>query len=212
MPETTETPIACLLEGPARKDRLDAITGLNARALKRSERRDLVLTLVYAPHAIAEVREMIAKEQCCCAFLAFAVEESPEEIRVMVTAPEAAREAADTVFAPLNAGGPTLAEAPACRCGKPDKTVSASVRSAAGLATAGLSGAVIACAAACALPALVPAAGLSIMSGVFTAFAGGPALLVTAAVCAAILASAWLVARRTARQGQGASGDRRRGI
>jgi hypothetical protein len=44
------------------------------------------------------VREMVAKEQSCCAFLAFELSETDTNVRLTITAPERARDAADALF------------------------------------------------------------------------------------------------------------------
>ena len=92
-------PIACTLAPGAFKDRLASIAALNKDALRKYERRDLVLELRYAPEARERVLEMVRNEQACCAFLAFELDEDENEIRLTITAPERAREAADGLFA-----------------------------------------------------------------------------------------------------------------
>ena len=44
------------------------------------------------------VREMVRKEQQCCAFLNFELSEIDEGVRLAITAPERAREVADALF------------------------------------------------------------------------------------------------------------------
>ena len=87
--------IACTLAPGKFKDRLAWIAALNKDALRKYERRGLVLELNYAPEARERVHEMVRNEQACCAFLAFELHEAGNEIRLTVTAPERAREAAD---------------------------------------------------------------------------------------------------------------------
>lgn len=91
-------PIACTLAAGEFKDRLVWIGALTRDALRRFERRDLVLQLYFAPEAGERVRELVRKEQACCSFLTFDLDEHSDEIRLIVTAPEAAREVADTLF------------------------------------------------------------------------------------------------------------------
>lgn len=191
-----ETPIACTLDAHSIQGRLTNIAALNARALLRWERRDLVLTLDYAPQAIDEVQAMVDAEARCCAFLAFSIEATPEWVRVTVTAPEAARDAADTVFAPLCARASTSGAAPDCGCSAPQHASGLSARAAAGLAAIGLSGAAIACAAACAAPALIPLAGMTIVGGAFTLFAGMRGVAAAAVFGIGLLTTSWLVMRR----------------
>jgi hypothetical protein len=89
------------------------IAEFNTRALKSARRDDLRLALEYAPSAIAEVRQMIAQEQECCAFLCFDLVEQPEALKLVITAPESAREAANMLFGPFQEKTPQPA---ACGC------------------------------------------------------------------------------------------------
>jgi len=100
-------PIACTLKAGNFKDRIAWIGELTRDALRSHERRDLVLNLRYAPEAADRVREMVRKEQECCSFLTFAMGEGLDEIRVTITAPEAARKAADELFEQFVASVPT---------------------------------------------------------------------------------------------------------
>ena len=114
MSETMEDePIACTLDGGGFKDRMAWIADLNARALEKARRKDLRLELQYAPAAIADVRQMIAQEQECCAFLSFDLVEERKALKITITAPEAARDAAEAVFGPFQEKTPQLA---ACGC------------------------------------------------------------------------------------------------
>ena len=106
-------PIVCALDGGSFKDRMVWIADLNARALKGARRHDLRLELQYAPSAIADVRQMIAQEQECCAFLSFELTEGHNALKLVITAPDAAREAAETVFGPFQEKTP---QAAACGC------------------------------------------------------------------------------------------------
>ena len=110
-------PIACTLGAGDFQTRIAWIAALNARALRSHRRDDLVLHLTYAPDADAEVREMIAKEQACCAFLNFAIREDAAGLRLMITAPESAREAAELVFEPFVTKTPAEASSSCGCCG-----------------------------------------------------------------------------------------------
>jgi hypothetical protein len=99
--------IACTLTAGNFKDRIAWIGELTRDALRSHERQDLVLDLRYAPEAADRVREMVRKEQECCSFLTFAIREGLDEIRVTITAPEAARKAADELFERFVASAPT---------------------------------------------------------------------------------------------------------
>lgn len=103
---TDAAPIACTLTAGEFKDRLAWIGTLTRDFLRTHERRDLVLDLRYAPEARDHVREMVRNEQACCSFLTFDLSEQPDEIRLVITAPEAARQAADVLFEQFVAGAP----------------------------------------------------------------------------------------------------------
>ena len=92
-------PIACTLSGDALQGRRAWIAALARDALRGTERDDLTLRLRFAPGFVQRVREMVRNEQTCCSFLAFEMDERPDEIWVTITAPEAARAAADSLFA-----------------------------------------------------------------------------------------------------------------
>lgn len=102
MSETIEAaPVVCTLDGKSFSDRMTWIANLNARALKQAMRKDLRLELRYDPSALADVRRMIAQEQECCGFLSFDLTEASGVLKLIVTAPETAREATETVFGPF---------------------------------------------------------------------------------------------------------------
>ena len=98
MTRTQSIPIACTLTAADHDARLRLIADLNREALKAHERRDLRLELAYARKAGERLRELVRMEQECCAFLHFELAEAGNEIRLTITAPERAREAADTLF------------------------------------------------------------------------------------------------------------------
>jgi hypothetical protein len=104
-----QPPIACKLSGEARQDRRVWIATLVRDALRGSERDDLTLRLRFAPEAVQRVQEMVRKEQACCSFLIFDIDERPQEIRLTIRAPEAARAAADLLFAQFTASAGPLA-------------------------------------------------------------------------------------------------------
>jgi hypothetical protein len=90
--------IACTLTGEHFRKRLAWISELTRDALQDHERDDLVLTLRYAHDAADRVREMVSRESECCSFLHFDLHEEQDQIRLTITAPEDAREAADMLF------------------------------------------------------------------------------------------------------------------
>jgi hypothetical protein len=66
--------------------------------LRHASRTPLTLTLTYAPEALDEVRDLVAKEQTCCAFLTFDLKSNASAVLLTITAPESAAEAADMLF------------------------------------------------------------------------------------------------------------------
>lgn len=92
-------PIACTLTPVDLRERIVELAALTREALQSSERAGLALTLRYMPEAADRVRQMIAKERECCAFLTFAVDEVPGSLQVTITAPERARAVAAELFA-----------------------------------------------------------------------------------------------------------------
>src|SRR5215471_9790586 len=103
-----QQPIACTLSGEARQDRRAWIAALVRDALRGSERDDLTLRLRFAPEAVQRIRDMVRKEQACCSFLTFEMEERPQELWLIIRAPEAARAAADVLFSQFTASAGPL--------------------------------------------------------------------------------------------------------
>jgi hypothetical protein len=98
-----------------RMARRGAAPELNTKALTTSRRGDLALTLEYRREALEDVRELVRGEQACCAFLDFRLDERADNLVLTITAPEAARDAADMLFEQFEARG-TPAEVFACGC------------------------------------------------------------------------------------------------
>ncbi len=117
-PEISDPVIACTLGAGDFKARVAWIADLNATALREHQRDDLVLSLVYAPEARDQVRQLVAQEQACCAFLAFELREDADASRLTITAPEAAREAAEMVLEPFISGKPVASAGWGC-CAHP---------------------------------------------------------------------------------------------
>jgi hypothetical protein len=157
--------IACTLAPGKFKDRLAWIAALNKDALRNYDRRDLVLELNYALEARERVHEMVRNEQACCAFLAFELHEAGNEIRLTVTGPERAREAADTLFEQFVANAPAPSS---CACAASASVVKTSSKEppgskAAGVTAATLSTGAVACGVCCVLPFALPA---TVLAGV----------------------------------------------
>jgi hypothetical protein len=103
MTADAQPPIACTLSGEARHDRRAWIATLVRDALRGSERDDLTLRLRFAPEALQRVQDLVSYEQACCSFLTFEMNEHPQEIRLTIRVPEAARATADAFFAQFTA-------------------------------------------------------------------------------------------------------------
>jgi hypothetical protein len=93
-----EAVIACTLGVGDFSERTAEIRDLARRALRDAERGPLTLKLTYAPEAAEEVRALVLKEQECCPFLAFDLEQTATSVEPVVVAPPSAREAADVLF------------------------------------------------------------------------------------------------------------------
>lgn len=113
MTNAESAPIACMLTPGDYKTRLAWIADLTRDALRSQTRRDLELELVYGADVAERVREMVRKEQDCCAFLTFDLDERSDEIRLTIRAPERAREAADMLFGQFL---PLAKARPGCGC------------------------------------------------------------------------------------------------
>jgi len=115
-PDTSTAPIACTLAAGAYQERVARIAELNRSALRSSRREGARLVLTYDPSAAVRVREMVHRERQCCAFLDFELREDENNATLVITAPEAVRDALDAMFDPFltasnSAGGCTCAPA-----------------------------------------------------------------------------------------------------
>ena len=66
------------------------------------------LQLLETAEVRERVHELIRNESTCCAFLMFAIDESPDDVRVTITVPERARDVLDealTLFLPASDSG-----------------------------------------------------------------------------------------------------------
>jgi hypothetical protein len=94
-----DAPIACTLPADTYRQRLDWIAQLTRDGLRSHHRHDLTLELRYASDVADRVRELVRKEEQCCAFLRFELAEHNGDILLTITAPERARDAVDLLFA-----------------------------------------------------------------------------------------------------------------
>jgi hypothetical protein len=113
--EPSEDAVACTLGAGDFAARVAWIADLNRRALRSQRRVDLTLELTYARGARDDVLQMVRSEQACCGFLGFEVREETDAIKVVIQAPERAREAADKVFEPFLSKAPVGAGCSCCR-------------------------------------------------------------------------------------------------
>jgi len=191
-----DPPIACTLTAGEYEDRLASIRALTRDALRRHERRGLVMDLYYAPEAAERVREMVRKEQVCCAFLAFDVRPSEDEIRLTITAPESAREAADALFEQFLAGAPARSS---CGCAATSPSTTRLIaekqpgEKAAGLTAVTLAAGAVACGACCVLPFALPAVVVAGTGSILTFVVSAHAWVTGLAVLAVVGAWGWIV-------------------
>jgi len=157
-------PIACTLNAAEFRTRRMKIADLNRTALTSYRRDDLRLELSYAIEARPQVLEMVRAEQACCSFLTFEIREEHGALRVIVQAPERARDAAN---ATLEAFYSTEAGQGACSCDPASVATDRVVGASAALAAAGA----LACGVCCVLPFALPAAVLAVSGGVVAWFA-----------------------------------------
>lgn len=106
-------PIACALQSGDFQQRLAWIAELNRDALRSRHRDGLRLKLIYAREALDRVRDMVARERDCCAFLTFDLRPEEESVRLVIEAPVQARDMLDIVFEPFLA---PATDAASCRC------------------------------------------------------------------------------------------------
>jgi hypothetical protein len=101
----TDLPIACTLTPDAMTDRLAFIDALTTHALLARERTESGLRVRLRDTAQIEqrVRELIAAESACCAFLAFQLERKGGELLLEITGPAEARPVIELFFAPATA-------------------------------------------------------------------------------------------------------------
>jgi len=188
-------PIACTLDRGSFSKRMEWIADLNLRALRSARRDDLRLELEYAPEAIEDVRQMVRQERECCSFLDFDLAERPGAVTLAITAPEAARDAAEHLFGPFREKAP-LASAATWGCAAqapstPAATTQLGNRTA-GAVAATASTAALACGVCCVLPFALPAVMLGSVGGVLAWFIEAHRWMTPVAVLAVLAGWAWV--------------------
>jgi hypothetical protein len=153
-------PIACTLNAAELKSCGSKLAELNCTALQSYRRSGLRLELLYAIAARPQVLEMVRAQQTCCAFLTFEVREEHGAVRVIVEAPERARDVAEALFEPLYSATPSQGS---CSCKTVPATASTDrvVGASAALAATGA----LACGICCVLPFALPATVLAVGAG-----------------------------------------------
>ncbi|NDZ17194.1 hypothetical protein [Variovorax sp. WS11] len=96
-------PIACSLGPGELNDRQERIADLARRSLIHQHREGRALTLRYTRSAAAELRELVALEKECCAFLEFHLQEAHDAIELRITAPREAEALAEELFGHFDA-------------------------------------------------------------------------------------------------------------
>jgi hypothetical protein len=75
-----------------------------------------VLRLRYLPEAAAQLARIVELERVCCAFLEFDMHATAADVRVAITAPAEAGEAAAWLFAQFLPEGPAPSASASCGC------------------------------------------------------------------------------------------------
>lgn len=101
----TDLPIACTLTPNAMTDRLAFIDALTTDAFvaRETTERGLRVRLRDTADVEQRVRELIAAESSCCAFLAFELTRAGGDLVLEITGPADARPVIDLFFAPVPA-------------------------------------------------------------------------------------------------------------
>jgi hypothetical protein len=94
-----DSPIACTLSADELRNRLNELKELTQDSLISAQRDDLALQLRYKLEAEHTVRRMIEREKECCAFLTFDLRIQSDAIALGISAPEAAREGIEQIYA-----------------------------------------------------------------------------------------------------------------
>src|SRR5215470_8351205 len=183
---TEPAPVACSLNTAELTTRRSGIAELNRTALISSRRDDLRLELLYAAEARPRVLAMARAEQTCCGFLTFEIQEEAGGLRVIVEAPEHAREAAGALFASLCS---TTTPQSTCGCGPTRVSTDPIVGASATVAAVGA----LVCGICCVLPFALPAAALAITGGVLGWLAKATPWAMRIAFLAVLGSWAWII-------------------
>jgi hypothetical protein len=111
--QVEQAAIACTLGADDLKARLDRIAELGRQHLLSQRQEGLTLRLLYAGEAGPALKDIVALERECCAFLKFDLAERGKAVELTVTAPNEAGEFAGVLFEHFAA---TAVAAGASRC------------------------------------------------------------------------------------------------
>jgi hypothetical protein len=97
----TDIPIACTLDRAEMRERLRSIDALlsDARLDQHEIAGGLRTTFAFTPEVERRVRELVAAESRCCAFLSFAVGRERDTLWLEITGAPEARPVIDRFFA-----------------------------------------------------------------------------------------------------------------
>ena len=199
---TDITAIACSLDAGDYQQRLAWIAGINGQHLREQHRDGFSLTLIYALPAASLVREMVRREQACCTFLTFKLNESTERVELTITVPEQARENADLLLAPFletrtNDVGACCARGDCERANATTSPTSPSEspptkRSALGALSTVVATGALACGVCCVLPFAFPAVALTSTGGLLAWLGRAHGWFTGVAVLVVLLGWVWI--------------------
>ena len=112
LPETRNVcSTACSLAPDAYAERVAMIAALNADLLRSHSVSRRALELTYAHAAIPRVRELVVREEECCPFLEFTVEEDAAGVLLRIVVPDMWLGEVPAALAPLMPVGARTADA-----------------------------------------------------------------------------------------------------
>lgn len=114
--QTTDNPIACTLSAGDVQERLRWIRRITTDSLTDHRVADGTLLLTYRHEAWPELREIVAKEQQCCAFLKFSLRELADGVELEIQAPEGADTSARWLFDQFLPADRQVSPRNACGC------------------------------------------------------------------------------------------------
>jgi hypothetical protein len=92
-----KAPIACTLSTEDYKARVAELRAVS-QWLKDVQHGEGTVHLTYDPVAARRVRDLVQKEQLCCAFLRFEMREEESGFHLTITAPEEVHDTAEVLF------------------------------------------------------------------------------------------------------------------